>query len=461
MDRSWMSKPRQDTAYQDGVEQFLTFAYGTFHVIARYFVLAKMQNRLNHSHDEVRTHLRCDGIIQGYTTWVHHGEMYESPQFAFVDVPTDTTNLPTSGVSRAPAVQDGMQELLQAAFFRNEMFESLPSMSEGVVDVELGFADMEQTVAEDVHPADDNAKESEQNLYERYLKDAHTSLYPGCKFSKLSFLVNLYYLKFLNGWTQESFTRLLEEVRPGGPAHYYRGCTPWRDFLFGLKALVKNELSQKVRLLKGNMKDMYMFESAGEPIGKATVSHFDSQLLIQAHRYVLRHCDELEEFRKEFVDEEKGKSCPSTTLILASIDKLIDQHFPDWLEQKVILGDGLGITKKVRALAAKPSRHGVRYSGYIINGFRFHTLSREAARSTQNSGVVNIAEDGVNYYGRLTDIIELTYTDYKAVLFKCDWYDVHHRAGLRNDEFGLPLVNFSKKIHTGEKLEHYPCVFSS
>ena len=112
-------------------------------------------------------------------------------------------------------------------------------------------------------------------------------------------------------------------------------------------------------------------------------------------------------------------------------------------------------------MAAKPSRHGVRYSGYIINGFRFHTLCREAARSTQNSGVVNIAEDGVNYYGRLTDIIELTYTDYKVVLFKCDWYDVHHRAGLRNDEFGLPLVNFSKKIHTGEKLEHDPCVFSS
>jgi len=48
----------------------------------------------------------------------------------------------------------------------------------------------------------------------------------------------------------------------------------------------------------GSMKDMYMFESAGEPIGKATGSHFDSQLLIQAHRYVLRHCDELEEFRK-------------------------------------------------------------------------------------------------------------------------------------------------------------------
>ena len=128
---------------------------------------------------------------------------------------------------------------------------------------------------------------------------------------------------------------------------------------------------------------------------------------------------------------------------------------------QIILGDGLGITKKVQALAAKPSRCGVRYSGYIIKGFRFHTMSREAARSTQNSGVVNIAEDGVNYYGRLSDIIELTYNDYKVVLFKCDWYDVHHRAGLRKDQFGFTVVNFSRKIHTGEKLEHDPFVFSS
>jgi hypothetical protein len=48
-----------------------------------------------------------------------------------------------------------------------------------------------------------------------------------------------------------------------------------------------------------NMKDMYLFESAGEPIGKATtVSQFDIQFLVQAHRYVLRHCDDLEGFRK-------------------------------------------------------------------------------------------------------------------------------------------------------------------
>ena len=53
----------------------------------------------------------------------------------------------------------------------------------------------------------------------------------------------------------------------------------------------------------------------------------------------------------------------------------------------------------------------MRYSGYIVNGFRFHTMSREAGRLTQNSGIVNIAEDGVNYYGRLSDIIELSYRE--------------------------------------------------
>jgi hypothetical protein len=125
---------------------------------------------------------------------------------------------------------------------------------------------------------------------------------------------------------------------------------------------------------------------------------------------------------------------------------------------QVILGDRIGITTKVRALAAKPNRCGVTYSGYIINGFRFHTLSREAARFTQNSGVVNIAEDGVNYFGRLSNIVELSYTNYKVVLFKCEWYDVHHKAGLQQDEFGTTHVNFSRKIHNGDKLEDDPFV---
>jgi hypothetical protein len=88
-------------------------------------------------------------------------------------------------------------------------------------------------------------------------------------------------------------------------------------------------------------------------------------------------------------------------------------------------------------------------------------MSREASRLTQNNGIVNIAHDGVNYYGRLSDIIELSYAEYKVALFKGEWYDVHHHAGLRQDEFGFTHVNFSRKIHTGQKIEHDPFVFSS
>ncbi|WVZ84116.1 hypothetical protein U9M48_031177 [Paspalum notatum var. saurae] len=121
---------------------------------------------------------------------------------------------------------------------------------------------------------------------------------------------------------------LEEEVKLGGPVHY-RWMYPMERFFVRLKAPVKNRAHPEgsiaegyrleecmtfcSRFLEGNTrftrpsrnpepsdktKEMSLFDSAGEPIGKATnVNQFDSQLLIQAHRYVLRHCDELEEFR--------------------------------------------------------------------------------------------------------------------------------------------------------------------
>jgi hypothetical protein len=41
-----------------------------------------------------------------------------------------------------------------------------------------------------------------------------------------------------------------------------------------------------------------LFDTAGEPIGKCTGINLDKKVLVQAHRYVLRHCDELEDFRR-------------------------------------------------------------------------------------------------------------------------------------------------------------------
>lgn len=121
------------------------------------------------------------------------------------------------------------------------------------------------------------------------------------------------------------------------------------------------------------------------------------------------------------------------------------------------------ISEEIIALARGPNKFARSLSGFIINGFRFHTKAREENRKTQNSGVVNTSEaDGINYYGRLKNIIELNYYgSFKIVLFKCDWVDVHHNMGLKHDEFGDTLVNFSRLIHTGAELKDDPFVFSS
>jgi Domain of unknown function (DUF4216) len=68
----------------------------------------------------------------------------------------------------------------------------------------------------------------------------------------------------------------------------------------------------------------------------------------------------------------------------------------------------------------------------------------------------------VIYYGRLKQIIELDYMGcFTIVLFKCDWVDVTLVRGIKKDEYGFTLVNFSHLVHTGEKLEHEPFIFAS
>lgn len=123
--------------------------------------------------------------------------------------------------------------------------------------------------------------------------------------------------------------------------------------------------------------------------------------------------------------------------------------------------DGISISNDIKSLRIGP-KEAKRFTGFIINGIQFHTLASEEQRLTQNSKVVNISEvEGVNYYRRIKDIIELNYYDiFKVVLFKCDWFDIHHNIGARQDEYGYTLVNFSHLIHIGEKVDDDPYVFS-
>ncbi|KAK5846205.1 hypothetical protein PVK06_002480 [Gossypium arboreum] len=103
-----------------------------------------------------------------------------------------------------------------------------------------------------------------------------------------------------------------------------------------------------------------------------------------------------------------------------------------------------------------------RYSAFLINGFRFHTKYRERFRRIQNCGIVvnssitsyasardsNPIEGNVEYYGLLTDIIELDYYGkWKVVLFRCHWADVNTVRGIKKDQYGftMPYV-FSSQV---------------
>lgn len=114
------------------------------------------------------------------------------------------------------------------------------------------------------------------------------------------------------------------------------------------------------------------------------------------------------------------------------------------------------------SIASGPRTIAKRYNGIITNGYRFLTRRREEFKKTQNSGVI-VEVEGGNYYGKLSNIIELEYFGgYKVVLFHCDWADIRPSRGLKKDKYGFPLVNFSRPlIHTGENLQDDPFIISS
>ncbi|GJZ24225.1 hypothetical protein Tco_0561684 [Tanacetum coccineum] len=96
------------------------------------------------------------------------------------------------------------------------------------------------------------------------------------------------------------------------------------------------------------------------------------------------------------------------------------------------------------------------------------------SRVTQNSDVVvitsttsfssrkdkNLMSVELTYYRKLTDIIEVHYTDEtKFVLFKCNWVD--NRTGVKVDNFGITLVKFSHLLYEVNNQTDEPFILTS
>ncbi|KAJ0502764.1 hypothetical protein HanHA300_Chr11g0416631 [Helianthus annuus] len=74
----------------------------------------------------------------------------------------------------------------------------------------------------------------------------------------------------------------------------------------------------------------------------------------------------------------------------------------------------------------------------------------DVRRTTQNSGVVSIGEDGTLFYGQLEQIIELKYLHkYSVVLFRCKWFDTSGKRLEKKNN--IVSINISREWFVGNE----------
>ncbi|XP_030951560.1 uncharacterized protein LOC115975061 [Quercus lobata] len=272
---------------------------------------------------------------------------------------------------------------------------------------------------------------------------------------------------------------LASEAKVAGPVHY-RWMYPIERYLSRLKSYVHNKTYPEGSIAEGYIAEECLtfcsryFKSVEtafnrpvrnveESMGAVVSITLDSNSWIQAHRYVLFNCAEITPFRDIHIAEIKaGLPFDVSDNV---IQKQHIEEFCSWFREYVMSRDASErkeLSDKVRWFSRYPDNEAKRFKRYVLNGLKFRTKDSETARKTQNSGVCVVTEGGATYYGVLIDIIELNYSDkYRYVLFKCQWADVISGRGCKKDDFGFPLVNFSRLIHTGDRLIDEPYVLAS
>ena len=133
---------------------------------------------------------------------------------------------------------------------------------------------------------------------------------------------------------------------------------------------------------------------------------------------------------------------------------------PTYNQVAVLRREGdVTLSDEVVALSNFPSPVAARLTSYTSNGYFFRDKSVDIKRTRQNCGVY-LHGDTLPYYGRLIDIIRVTYAlNIEYVLFRCEW--AHPSTGVKLDPFQLPLVNFGKLLYPHDRLEDEPFILAT
>ncbi|VVA21079.1 PREDICTED: LOC103629423 isoform [Prunus dulcis] len=208
-----------------------------------------------------------------------------------------------------------------------------------------------------------------------------------------------------------------------------------------------------------------IFLNSGHHIGRKGLSvHMDEAKWQCVSRYVLSNCPEVQPFERRHKLARRANRGRRT---LWEANRESAKNFPSWFKKHVknmkVHGAG-SVHEDLCPLASGPSRWCKKYKRYVINGYQFRVKKFDKKNKTQNSGVFATSEvtsyasthdtnpiDGrVDYYGVLTDIIEIDYhNDLKILLFDCDWPNTSGRNnGVKADIHGFQL---EKDWHVARK----------
>ncbi|KAL9247458.1 hypothetical protein vseg_020889 [Gypsophila vaccaria] len=188
MDRSWMYG-RRDFDYLRNLDEFISHAveHQRLHGDDEQLICPCSVCKKVKCGGELRNHLIVKGFTPDYTLWIWHGERETNIQSGpnIVNLEKHVDNMDNLDVE----VEDYDNIEVNDDKETNVEFEKIDQMMD---DLEKDFVDRPE-------------------IFQRMASDSKKPLYEGCsKFTLLSALLKLYTLKAGNGWSDKSFTSLLE-----------------------------------------------------------------------------------------------------------------------------------------------------------------------------------------------------------------------------------------------------------
>uniref|UniRef100_A0A6V7QUQ2 DUF4218 domain-containing protein n=1 Tax=Ananas comosus var. bracteatus TaxID=296719 RepID=A0A6V7QUQ2_ANACO len=188
---------------------------------------------------------------------------------------------------------------------------------------------------------------------------------------------------------------LATEAKIAGPVQYI-WMYPFERYLRTLKSYVRNNARPE-----GSIAEGIIAQECNSKIEQLAISDWN-----RATMCVLKNCEEVSPYVREHIEEVQSKYD-------SDVELRHEEQFLGWFQAKIAEmfdNQDKTVSQELLGLARGPNKRVNKYTGYLINGFRFHTKEHKKFLKTQNSGVFVQGDDGLTnkkYYGLILDIIEL------------------------------------------------------